>query len=185
MMREKPKDKETLLRLLQDKTTRNDAFEYLVDEHQQRIYQHIRRMVVQHDDAADLLQNTFVKAFTSLDSFRSEASLLTWLLKIATNECLMFLRSKRLRQWLRIGETHVESTSVATGFDEDEALRWFYEAIETLTPMQKAVFNLKYFENLSYEEIERLLGSKNGTLKATYFNAVKRIEAKLKSKTIL
>jgi RNA polymerase sigma-70 factor, ECF subfamily len=173
------KNDEVLTGLLLNPDTRRKAFGQLLLQLQPPVYRHIRRMVASHHDAADLLQNTFLKVWTGLDSFRSDASLYTWVLKIATNECLMFLRAKRLRKWAGIGDA--SESAADTYFNGDEAARHFYEAIATLAPRQKAVFNLRYFEELPYEEIAKVMGAKVPTLKATYFTALKRIENHLKN----
>lgn len=165
-----------LIEQLKEQRTREQAFTRLVREYQEPIYWQIRRMVNNHDDADDILQNTFLKAWTGIDSFRGESKLSTWLFRIATNETLNFLnKSKGTQSIDDINNTtglHLQSDSY---FDGDETQMQFQEAINTLPPKQRAVFNMKYFQEMKYEEMSQILGTSIGALKASYHHAVKKI----------
>ena len=164
---------------LQDPATRRTAFEKVVKTFGESLYWQIRRMVLNHDDANDLLQNTFVKAWTNLDQFRGEARLSTWLYRIALNECLNFLSRQKQQENLSID---TEETSLANQlesdpyFDGDETQRLFQEAIHTLPEKQRLVFQMKYFQEMKYEDISDIMGTTVGALKASYHHAVKKIE---------
>ena len=165
-----------LIEQLKEQRTREQAFTRLVREYQEPIYWQIRRMVNNHDDADDILQNTFLKAWTGIDSFRGESKLSTWLFRIATNETLNFLnKSKGTQSIDDINNTtglHLQSDPY---FDGDETQMQFQEAINTLPPKQRAVFNMKYFQEMKYEEMSQILGTSIGALKASYHHAVKKI----------
>lgn len=141
------------------------------------MYWHIRKMVLDHDDAHDVLQNTFIKVWKALPKFRGDSKLYTWLYRIATNESLNHLRSQK--------KTMADTDEIAyklTGdayFDGDEIQAKLYEAIATLPEKQKAVFNLKYFEEMKYEEMSDVLETSVGALKASYHHAVNKIKAYL------
>ena len=152
-------EKETIL-MLQDPSTQQKAFERIVKAYSEQLYWQIRRMVVSHDDANDLLQNTFIKAWTNLDYFRGDAKLSTWLYRIAFNECLNFLNKQRAENQLSIDETQ----------------RLFQKAILQLPEKQRIIFNLKYFQEMKYEDMSEILGTSVGALKASYHHAVKKIE---------
>jgi RNA polymerase sigma factor (sigma-70 family) len=170
---------EELLEKFKDLTSRNYAFNLIVRQYQQKIYYHIRRMVIDHDDTDDLVQETFVKAWKALDRFEGNSSIYTWLYRIATNECLAFLAKKRKRFFLPIydveGELTVklESSDMISG---DEIQLHLQKAILTLPEKQRLVFNMKYFDDMKYEEMSEVLGTSVGALKASYHHAVKKIE---------
>ncbi len=168
-----------LISRLQDTATRRKAFEELVGRYSQPLYTQIRRMVLSHDDADDLLQNTFMKAWTGLDSFRGEARLSTWLYRIAINECFTFLGKNRTQTSLDDPESSVNTDTLESDryFDADDTARLFQAALATLPQKQRLVFNLKYFEEMKYEEMSQLLNTSVGALKASYHIAVKKIEA--------
>ena len=154
---------------------REEAFRLLVDTYKERLYWHIRRMVLDHDDADDCLQNTFMKAWRSLDSFRGDAQLYTWLYRIATNETLTFLN----RQQTRSDDVGIEAATRLPGdpwFDGDEVQAALHRAIAKLPPKQKAVFNLRYFEEMPYEQISQVLETSEGALKASYHHAYEKIK---------
>jgi RNA polymerase sigma-70 factor (ECF subfamily) len=155
---------------------REQAFRYLVDAYKERLYWHIRRMVLDHDDTDDCLQNTFVKAWRSLDHFRGDAQLYTWLYRIATNESITFLT----RQQTRGGNMDLAAAGrLATDpwFDGDQLQATLHKAIAKLPPKQKAVFNLRYFEEMPYEKIAQVLETSEGALKASYHHAYEKIKA--------
>ncbi len=169
--------------LLQDPERQKEAFECIVREYSEQLYWQIRRMVLSHEDANDLLQNTFLKAWMNLDYFRAEAKLSTWLYRIALNECLTFLNKQRAVTRLSIDDAdadRVNRLESDTYFNGDETQVLFQKALLTLPEKQRMVFNLKYFREMKYEEISEVLGTSVGALKASYHHAVKKIEAFLK-----
>lgn len=167
-----------LIRLLRDPKRQHYAFRLLVEQYQERLYWHIRRMVVDHDDADDVLQNTLIKTWNALDKFRGDSGLYTWIYRIATNECLSFLRKKKTRFFLPIqnieGEL-AESLSADSWFDGDEAQLKLQKALLKLPDKQRLVFNLKYYDEMKYEDMSAVLGTSVGALKASYHHAVKKI----------
>lgn len=171
-------DKDLILRFRQE-GQRNHAFNLIVRKYQERLYWHIRKMVISHDDADDVIQNTFIKAFQGLERFREDASLYTWLYRIATNETLSFLKKRKKRNYLPLGdyqeylEKNLESDPYTDG---DEIQMKLQKAIIRLPEKQKLVFNMKYFDELKYEEISDVLGTSVGALKASYHHAIKKIE---------
>ena len=174
-------NEEQLIRELADASTREKAFETLVREFQEQLYWQIRRMVLSHDDADDILQNVFLKAWQGLDKFRGEARLSTWLYRIASNETLNFMeRQRRTTISLSVTEAdEAENTRMQLEsdpyFDGDETEMQLRLAISTLPPKQRQVFNMKYFEEMKYEDISDVLGTSIGALKASYHHAVQKI----------
>ena len=172
-----------IIALLQDPKRQREAFECIVKQYSEQLYWQIRRMVLSHDDANDLLQNTFIKAWINIDYFRAEAKMSTWLYRIALNECLTFLNKQRANNQLSIDEADAEMVNKLEGdsyFSGDETQRLFQKAMHTLPDKQRIVFNLKYFQEMKYEEISEILGTSVGALKASYHHAVKKIESFLK-----
>ena len=158
---------------------RNDAFNNIVRKYQERLYWHIRKMVISHDDTDDVLQNTFIKAYQGLEKFREDASLFTWLYRIATNESLTFLKKQRSRYFLPLGDyqQQLERTLESDPhFDGDELQLKLQKAIISLPEKQRLVFNMKYFEEMKYEDMSDILGTSVGALKASYHHAMKKIE---------
>lgn len=168
-----------LLDMFKDELTRDLAFTAIVKKYQQRLYWHIRRMVVNHDDADDLLQNVFMKIWRALNGFREESQLYTWMYKIATNECITFLEQKKKKATEAIDDEDSglsNQVKAEKGFDA-EKLEWKLQlAIQKLPTKQKLVFNLRYFDEMPYEQMSRMLGTSEGALKASYHHAVKKIE---------
>ncbi|MGB6150635.1 MAG: RNA polymerase sigma factor [Pricia sp.] len=174
---------ETLVQDLQHPETRSKAFEVLVDTHKQRLYWHIRRIVLNHDDADDVLQNTFIKVFKNIEGFKGESKLYSWMYRIATNESLTFLKNKARKLDIGGGELQDQMLSnlKADVYFEGDAIQLkLQKAIATLPEKQKLVFNMKYFDELKYGEISDILDKSVGGLKASYHLAVKKIEAYLK-----
>ena len=172
----KQDDKELIQRFREN---REYAFNLIVRKYQERLYWHIRKMVISHEDADDVLQNTFVKAYEGLDKFREDASLFTWLYRIATNESLTFLNKKRNRFFLPIGDyqQHLERTLESEPhFDGDELQAKLQKAIISLPEKQRLVFNMKYFDEMKYEDISAILGTSVGALKASYHHALRKIK---------
>ena len=166
--------------LLQDPARQREAFARIVKEYSEQLYWQIRRLVLSHDDANDILQNTFIKAWTNIEYFRGDAKMSTWLYRIALNECLTFLNKQRASQQLSIDEADTEIVNQLesdTYFDGDKTQKVFLQAIKQLPEKQQMIFNLKYFKEMKYEEISEILGTSIGALKASYHHAVKKIES--------
>ncbi len=171
-------DKE-LLAKIRNPETRNYGFNMLVRTYQQRVYYHIRKMVIDHDDADDLTQEVFIKIHRHIGNFREDSQLFTWIYRIATNECLTFLQKKKRRFFLPIGDTTGELVSkidLAPHISGDEIQKKLQKAIVQLPEKQRLVFNMKYFDDLSYEQIAEITNTSIGALKASYHHAVKKIE---------
>jgi RNA polymerase sigma-70 factor (family 1) len=171
-------DDEILLKF-SDEKTRNTAFNLLISKYQQKIYWHVRRLVIDHDDADDLVQETFVKVWKNLGSFRNDSQLYTWIYRIATNECITFLNKKRNKNNVSLEEINTElseTLAASTYFDGDRIQRKLQEAILTLPEKQRIIFNMKYFDDMKYDEISEVLGTSVGALKASFHIAVKKIE---------
>ena len=175
-------DKELLLKL-KNPETRNYGFNLLVRQYQQKMYWHIRKMVIDHDDADDLVQEVFVKVWNNLHKFREDSQLYTWVYRIATNECLNFLRKKRNKYFIPIHDVQNELThKLEDGghIDGDEIQLKLQKALLKLPDKQRLVFNMKYFDEMKYEEISEITDTSVGSLKANYHHAVKKIEEFLK-----
>lgn len=170
-------DEGKLLRMLSDPTTSRTAFAALVNQYGQQLYWVIRRMVLDHEDANDVLQNTFLKAWANLGDFRGKSKLLTWLYRIAVNESLDFLRKKKTAVCVGADDpTDVASTLIAeTYFDGDMTQAKLQEAIAQLPDVQRQVFVLRYFDEMKYSQMSKLLGTSEGALKASYHIAVRKI----------
>lgn len=177
-----------LVDLLHNPKTRIKAFSEVVRTHQESLYWHIRRMVLSHEDADDVLQNTFMKAWRGLDKFRGDAQISTWLYRIATNETMTFLADMRKRNIAGIEDVeslltnHLKAESY---FDGTAAEKKLQEAILSLPEKQRLVFNMKYFDDLKYSEMEKILSTSVGALKASYHHAVKKIQQYLLAETNL
>lgn len=173
-----------LVQTFKQEALKEKAFNEIVKRYQQRLYWHIRRMVISHDDTDDVLQNVLVKVWRNLAEFRSESNLYTWLYRIATNESLTFLDSQKRRKALSISdyETGLANTLKAEkGFDANK-LEWkLQQAILSLPEKQRTVFNLRYYDEMPYEEMSQVLDTSVGALKASYHHAVKKIEAIIKA----
>lgn len=172
-------DNPQLIERLRDPSTCRQAFGEVVNLYSQPLYWQIRRMVESHDDANDLLQNTFLKAWNSIENFRGDASLSTWLHKIAINESITFLQRERKRLNLSLDDeaSHLASAIEAdTNIDGDKAAQTLRKAIATLPEKQRLVFNMRYFDEMKYDDMSNILGTSVGALKASYHLAVKKIE---------
>lgn len=168
-----------LIEELQDPKTRNAAFSLIVRKYGEKLYWQIRRMVLSHDDANDLLQNTFIKAWMNIEMFRGSSKLSTWLYRIALNETLTFLNKQRAMPSVSLDDTEsftVNRLESDPYFDGDETQIRFQKAIQLLPQKQRLVFNMKYYDEMKYEDISEVLGTSVGALKASYHLAVKKIE---------
>jgi RNA polymerase sigma-70 factor (ECF subfamily) len=176
-------DKELLERFrLPD--TKHYSFNLLVRKYQQKVYWHVRRIVIDHDDADDITQETFVKVWKNLSGFKEESQLFTWIYRIATNESLSFLRKKRTRLFIPFinVESKLANTLKDDNFFSGDAIQLkLQEAILKLPEKQRIVFNMKYYDDLKYEDMSEVLGTSVGALKASYHHAVKKIEEYFKS----
>jgi RNA polymerase sigma factor (sigma-70 family) len=172
-------DDQELLLQFKNEATKEAAYTRIVKKYQEKLYWHIRRMVVSHDDANDVLQNMFIKVWKYLENFREDSQLYTWLYRIATNESLSFLEKKKKRSTTSLDsdDNYLSNTITADkDFDGNKGEWKLQLAIQQLPEKQKAVFNLRYFEEMPYEEMSRVLETSEGALKASYHHAVKKIE---------
>lgn len=174
---------EKLVLQLQDPASRNQAFRELLRLYQERLYWHIRNIVKNHEDADDVLQNTFIKIFRNIEKFKGESQLFSWMYRIATNEAITFLNNRAKKQ--KIGSEELQQQIIDNlendvYFEGDEIQLKLQKAIATLPEKQQQVFNMKYFQELKYKEISDILGTSEGALKASYHHATKKIEEFLK-----
>lgn len=174
---------EVLVLQLKQKSTQAKAFEILIDAYKVRLYWHIRRIVLDHDDTDDVLQNTFIKVFRNIHGFKGDSKLYTWMYRVATNEALSFLKTKSRN--LKISNEQLisemaDSLRADVYFEGDEIQLKLQQAIALLPEKQKLIFNMKYFQELKYEEISEILETSVGGLKASYHLATKKVEAYLK-----
>jgi RNA polymerase sigma factor (sigma-70 family) len=173
-----------ILSKFQDERTRNEAFNLLLKKYQQKIYWHVRRMVIDHDDADDLVQDIFVKIWKNLPGFRSDAQLYTWMYRIATNECITFLNKKKQKNNIPLDDVSYELADTladSTYLSGDKIQLKLQRALLTLPDKQRLVFNMKYYDDMKYDEMSEVLGTSVGALKASFHLAVKKIEAYLLS----
>lgn len=172
-----------LVEELKDSKTQSRAFEVLVNTYKQRLYWHIRSIVLNHDDADDALQNTFIKIYRNIGGFKGDSKLYSWMYRIATNEALSFLKKKSKKQGISNEELQnqlLDNLEADVYFEGDEIQLKLQKAIATLPEKQKLVFNMKYFQELKYQEISEILETSVGGLKASFHLATKKIEAYLK-----
>jgi RNA polymerase sigma-70 factor (ECF subfamily) len=171
-------DKELLIQF-KETPNKEKAFTAIIKKYQERLYWHIRRMVVEHEDANDVLQNMFVKVWNGLANFREDSQLYTWLYRIATNESLTFLEQQKRRSSISIDEEDTglsNKVKASEGFNANK-LEWKLQlAIQKLPEKQRIVFNLRYYDELPYEQMSKILETSEGALKASYHHAAKKIE---------
>jgi RNA polymerase sigma factor (sigma-70 family) len=168
-----------ILAKFSNERTRNEAFNLLLNKYQQKIYWHIRQMVINHDDSDDLVQDVFVKVWKNLEKFRNDSQLYTWIYRIATNECITFLNKRKQQNNTPLDEVSAElseSLIETSYFNGDKVQLKLQQALLTLPEKQRLVFNMKYYDDLKYEEISSILGTSVGALKASFHIAVKKIE---------
>jgi RNA polymerase sigma-70 factor (ECF subfamily) len=168
-----------LLIQFRDPGTKEKAFTAIIKKYQEKLYWHVRRMVVEHEDANDVLQNVFIRIWNGLENFREDSQLYTWLYRIATNECLSFLEQQKKKSTLPLSdmESGLSNKIQADKFFDPNKLEWKLQlAIQQLPEKQRVVFTLRYYDEMPYEEMSRVLDTSEGALKASYHHAVKKIE---------
>ncbi len=173
-----------ILDSLKDPSTRELAFRHLISKYKERLYWHIRKIVLNHDDTDDVLQNTMIKIWNGMDSFRGDSSLFTWLYRIATNESITFLNQRKRRMMTSLNDENeylIENLQSDDYFDGDEWQMLLQKAIALLPEKQRLVFNMKYFDEIKYEDMSKILDTSVGALKASYHHAVKKVEEYLKT----
>lgn len=179
-------DELTLVKELQNANSKEQAFRTLISLYKERLYWHIRKIVLSHDDTDDVLQNTFIKIFRSIDKFKGDSKLYSWMYRIATNEAITFVNKRAKENNVDIEEWHQERASNLSNdsnFSGDKIQLILQQAIATLPQKQQLVFNMKYFDDLKYNEISEVLETSVGALKASYHHAVKKIEEYIKQKS--
>ncbi|MDD7916019.1 RNA polymerase sigma factor [Polaribacter ponticola] len=177
-------DETTLVSQLKNSKTKEQAFRVLINQYKERLYWHVRKIVISHDDADDILQNTFIKIFKNINKFNEQSKLYSWMYRIATNESITFINKRAKERSVDISEYHEKLASTLESddfFSGDEIQLILQKAIATLPQKQQLVFNMKYFDELKYNEISEILETSVGALKASYFHAVKKIEKYINS----
>lgn len=173
-----------LLIQFREPATKERAYTSIIRKYQEKLYWHIRRMVVDHDDANDVLQNMFIRVWNGLENFREDAQLYTWLYRIATNESLTFLEQQKKRAAVSLSdvESGLSNKIKADRYFDPNKLEWKLQlAIQQLPEKQRLVFSLRYYDEMPYEEMSRVLETSEGALKASYHHAVKKIEDYIKN----
>jgi len=173
-----------LLVLFRDPATKESAYTSIIRKYQEKLYWHIRRMVVDHDDANDVLQNVFIRVWKGLENFREDSQLYTWLYRIATNESLTFIEQAKKRSSVSLSddESGLSDKVRADQHFDFQKLEWKLQlAIQQLPEKQRVVFNLRYYDEMPYEEMSKVLETSEGALKASYHHAVKKIEEFIKN----
>jgi RNA polymerase sigma factor (sigma-70 family) len=164
--------------------TKEKAFTSIIKKYQEKLYWHLRRMVVDHDDANDVLQNVMIRVWNGLENFREDSQLYTWLYRVATNECLTFLEQQKKRASISLSdvESGLENKIKADQNFDGKKLEWKLQlGIQQLPEKQRIVFQLRYYDEMPYEEMSRVLETSEGALKASYHHAVKKIEEYIKN----
>jgi len=164
---------------LKDPLTQQQAFTTLMSLYKERLYWHIRKMVISHDDADDVLQNTFIKVYRNINNFKAESKIYSWMYRIATNESISFINKRAKQQGIDVNDLQykmVEKLEADVYFDGDHIQLELQKAIAKLPQKQQLVFNMKYFDNMKYQDISEVLETSVGALKASYHHAVKKIE---------
>ena len=178
MITDKTYNEEIITEQLHDPARCREAFSRVIAHYTESLYWQIRRMVIHHDDTNDLLQNTFIKAWTNIDNFRGEAKLSTWLHKIAINEAITFINKEKAKNNVSIDDESIliDNLQADEWFDGDEVKLQLQKAINQLPETQRLVFNMRYFDEMKYEDMSEILGTTAGALKASYHHAIKKIE---------
>jgi RNA polymerase sigma-70 factor (ECF subfamily) len=168
-----------LLIQFRNQQTKEPAFTSIIKKYQEKLYWHVRRMVVDHEDANDVLQNAFIRIWNGLENFKEESQLYTWLYRIATNESLTFLEGQKKRSAVSLSdvESGLSNKIKADKFFDPNKIEWKLQlAIQQLPEKQRLVFGLRYYDEMPYEEMSRVLDTSEGALKASYHHAVKKVE---------
>ena len=172
---------EDILSLLSEKTSYERGFRLLMQKYQEPLYRHIRRLVINHDDADDVIQNTFIKVFRNVERFENKSKLFTWLYRIATNEAITFLNNRNRKETAALDDpnaAHLTNRLKAdVFFDGDDIQVKLLQALALLPDKQRAVFNLRYYDEMPYEQMSQVLDTSVGALKASYHHAAKKVEA--------
>ena len=179
-------DETLLIEQLKNVQTKEKAFRELITLYKERLYWHIRKIVISHDDTDDVLQNTFIKIFKNIDKFNQDSKLFSWMYRIATNESITFINKRAKQRNVDISDYQQELASTLASddfFTGDEIQLILQKAIATLPQKQQLVFNMKYFDELKYNEMSEILETSVGALKASYFHAVKKIELYIKKES--
>ena len=173
----------TLIEQLKNPLSQEQAFRTLMSQYKERLYWHIRKIVISHDDADDVLQNTFIKVYRNINNFKAESKLYSWMYRIATNESITFINKRAKQNAVDVNDMQyklAENLEADVYFDGDEMQLQLQKAIAILPQKQQLVFNMKYFDDMKYQEISEVLDTSVGALKASYHHAVKKIENYLK-----
>ena len=181
-------DETVLIEQLINVQTREKAFKELISLYKERLYWHVRKIVISHDDADDVLQNTFIKIYKNIGKFKQESKLFSWMYRIATNEAITFINKRNKERKVEISEVQEHLVSTLESdiyFSGEEIQAILQKAIASLPQKQQLVFNMKYFDNIKYTQISEILGTSVGALKASYFHAVKKIESYIKKQNKL
>jgi|TARA_B110000495_G_scaffold115923_1_gene100524 RNA polymerase sigma factor (sigma-70 family) len=176
-------DETVLIEQLINVQTREKAFRELISLYKERLYWHVRKIVISHDDTDDVLQNTFIKIYKNIGKFKQESKLFSWMYRIATNEAITFINKRNKERKIDISEVQEQIVSTLESdiyFSGEEIQEILQKAIASLPQKQQLVFNMKYFDNMKYTQISEILGTSVGALKASYFHAVKKIESYIK-----
>jgi RNA polymerase sigma factor (sigma-70 family) len=176
-------DRELLMQF-RDPVTKEKAYTCLIKKYQEKLYWHIRRMVIEHEDANDVLQNVLIRVWYGLENFREDSQLYTWLYRIATNECLTYLEQLKKRSSVSLNDVEggLSNKIKADKYFDPNRLEWKLQlAIQQLPDKQRIVFNLRYYDEMPYEEMSRILETSEGALKASYHHAVKKVEDYIKN----
>ena len=181
-------DETVLIAQLINVQTREKAFRELISLYKERLYWHVRKIVISHDDTDDVLQNTFIKIYKNIGEFKQESKLFSWMYRIATNEAITFINKRSKERKVDISEVQEHLVSNLENdiyFSGEEIQEILQKAIASLPQKQQLVFNMKYFDNIKYTQISEILGTSVGALKASYFHAVKKIESYIKKQNKL
>lgn len=173
---------EEILKMFRNSETRHYAFNMLVLKYREKVYYFVRRMLIDHDDTDDVVQNIFIKVWKNLDNFREDSSLFTWLYRISVNEALSFAKSKKLRLFLTLSSPEAAMLKTLRDdryFDGREIEQKLQKVVIRLPEKQRVVFNLRYYDEMPYEQMSEVLGTSVGALKASYHFAIKKIEESL------
>tara|TARA_B110000211_G_scaffold82172_1_gene96163 strand:+ start:117 stop:665 length:549 start_codon:yes stop_codon:yes gene_type:complete len=176
-------DETVLIEQLINVQTKEKAFRELISLYKERLYWHVRKIVISHDDTDDVLQNTFIKIYKNIGKFKQESKLFSWMYRIATNEAITFINKRNKERKVEISEVQEHLVSTLENdiyFSGEEIQEILQKAIASLPQKQQLVFNMKYFDNIKYTQISEILGTSVGALKASYFHAVKKIESYIK-----